>query len=107
MAKEVLEWVFNWCKIDPKSFDSIGDLLSFAADWGRCPKKKRIFLAIVYGFVWSMWKTRNDCNFNRKKATVAGITDNICTLVFDWVKHRGSFANCNWAHWICFPFIIL
>ncbi|KAL4585949.1 hypothetical protein LXL04_010576 [Taraxacum kok-saghyz] len=55
------------------------------AKWGRCPKKRQIILAIVYGFLWSTWKVRNDLIFKKVRATVESITDSVCTLVFGWV----------------------
>nr|KAJ0203170.1 hypothetical protein LSAT_V11C500229140 [Lactuca sativa] len=31
---------FEWCGIKKANFNNVGDLLQFAASWGRCPKKR-------------------------------------------------------------------
>ncbi|KAL4586885.1 hypothetical protein LXL04_011532 [Taraxacum kok-saghyz] len=192
---EAQKWIFNWCNITSQDFLSVFEFISFAANWGNCPKKKKIWLAICYGLIWCTWKARNEAIFNKTRITpmtladnvvtlflillsigarepikrirkqviahdlaierkVEGIddanhtlvnfrkkkkiwlaicygliwctwkarneaifnktritpmimADNVVTLVFNFVKHRGKYQNCNWANWICCPFNIV
>nr|KAJ0200215.1 hypothetical protein LSAT_V11C600306310 [Lactuca sativa] len=107
LAKEVFKWIFKWCDVPFVPFSSVSEALNFAAKWGNCPKKRKVFLAILYGGLWSIWKGRNDMLFNQVPTTISKVVDNIITMVFGWVKHRGNFGNCNWANWCCSPFSVL
>nr|KAJ0207457.1 hypothetical protein LSAT_V11C500259380 [Lactuca sativa] len=55
-----LRWIFNWCSIPWKNFNLVGGLVHFAATWGNCLKERKILLAILYGFLWCIWKEKND-----------------------------------------------
>ena len=105
--KETLDWVWRWCNILDPSIGSVNDLISFAVHWGRCPKKRKIFIAIIYGFIWCGWKARNDRAFNKVRISPMVLADNILTEVFGWVKFRGNYKNCNWVSWCCNPFNIM
>lgn len=98
-ASEVLRWIFNWCNISCPNFNSVSDLIAFAAKWGRCPKEKKIFLSIIYGYLWCIWKATNRKAFNDIWAVVTNVEGDIMSFVFCWLKFRGKFANCNWAVW--------
>ncbi|KAL4560381.1 hypothetical protein LXL04_032531 [Taraxacum kok-saghyz] len=79
-AVEVLAWIFSWCDINLNHFSGITDFVAFAGNWGRCPKKRKILTAILYGYLWSMWKARNEKLFNNKNSSPRFITDNIVTV---------------------------
>ncbi|KAL4581896.1 hypothetical protein LXL04_006430 [Taraxacum kok-saghyz] len=106
-TKEVLDWIFIWCGLPTQYFSEVIDLVTFDACWGRCPKKRKLFVAICYSFLWCVWKKRNDRLFNNSITSTGKLKDNIALLVFDWVKNRGSFKNCNFAAWCNSPFDIL
>ena len=107
VTEEALRWIFNWCGIPWQRFQSVGELVKFAAVWGNCPKKRKILLAILYGFLWCVWNARNDLLFNKTRSSPMNMADNVITTVFWWVKHRGNYVNCNWANWVSFPFNIM
>lgn len=35
----VLEWIFKWCGLQAYQFNTITEVIDFAAGWGNCPKK--------------------------------------------------------------------
>ncbi|CAI9301134.1 unnamed protein product [Lactuca saligna] len=94
-AFESLGWIFNWCDIHVHRFISTSNFVNFAASWGNYPKKRGIFIAICYGFLWCMWKARNDIWFNIIKVNPSKLADNVISLVFSWFKYRGNFGNCR------------
>ncbi|XP_052625041.1 uncharacterized protein LOC128132485 [Lactuca sativa] len=82
-AEDIWKWLCHWCGIPFRSFNNVSLLVEFAANWGHCPKKKRIFLVIVYGFLWCIWKARNENVFRSTCANAPKVVDNILALVFD------------------------
>ena len=107
-ARGVLSRIWNWCNIsDPPDFNSVNDIISYAANWGHCPKKRKVLIAIIYGYVWSMWRMRNDRIFNDICGSISKVADNVLSLVYDWVKYRGNFVNLNWVIWCCNPLNIV
>ena len=97
--KETLDWLWRWCNVPAPTLNTVSDLISFAANWGRCPKKRKVFIAIIYGYFWCVWKARNNRTFNKVRITPMMLADNILIEVFGWVKYRGNFKNCNWQDW--------
>ncbi|XP_023736870.1 uncharacterized protein LOC111884805 [Lactuca sativa] len=95
IAFDSLSWIFNWCDVSIQRFLSISDFVNFAASWGNCPKKRKIFIAICYGFLWCMWKARNDVWFNKIQLNSSKLADNVISMVFSWLKSRGNFENCR------------
>ncbi|CAH1412434.1 unnamed protein product [Lactuca virosa] len=103
-AKSVTKSILNWCGIDRIDFHNVEEITCFAANWGRCPKKRERLTAICYGMLWSIWRARNDRIFQAKFITPNGVVDNIKALVYLWVKCRGKGGLCNWEEWLSCPF---
>ncbi|KAL4577659.1 hypothetical protein LXL04_013770 [Taraxacum kok-saghyz] len=99
--------IWKWCNIPQQRFSSTPEVVMFAANWGNCPRKRRILISIVYGSLLCVWKARNDKMFNKNRISSTKLADNIINMVFSWVKYRGKFGDCNWAVWCCNPFNIL
>ncbi|KAL4574928.1 hypothetical protein LXL04_021768 [Taraxacum kok-saghyz] len=69
-----LNWILKWCNIQDQQFKTVGEMVKFAAIWGNCPKKRKILLAIIYGYLWCTWKARNDKEiFNSLDACKEGV----------------------------------
>lgn len=94
-ACEVRKQVFKWCGIQQENFASVTDLLSFAANWSRCPKKRKRFISICHGLIWNLWKNRNDRVFNRVFANPTLSSRTVKSLVFFWLKCRGNGGICG------------
>ncbi|KAL4560066.1 hypothetical protein LXL04_032214 [Taraxacum kok-saghyz] len=76
------------------TFDGFAPVVWVASSLVRCQilcRNDKMFNNIV------IWKCRNDKMFNNISTTPMKAADNVMTMVFDWVKYRGSFGNCNWA----------
>lgn len=104
-ANEVLRWIFQWCNIRAQKFVIVSELVLFVADWVRRPKKRHLFLVIIYGFLWYFWKARNDLIFKNMRTSssklslrfLVGLNIKI-TLVFV-IRHTGfaphlTLCNC-------------
>ncbi|XP_023753812.1 uncharacterized protein LOC111902187 [Lactuca sativa] len=107
LAVTVCNWIMNWCGTNPGDIDSTEKLLLFAANWSQCSMKRKILTMICYGMIWSLWKARNARIFNHEKRSPNQIIDDIQTLVFYWLKHRGSMGSIRWCDWIVSPFSLL
>ncbi|CAI9295967.1 unnamed protein product [Lactuca saligna] len=89
-AKTVLKEIFHWCQIVLVDFQSVNEVLDYASNWGNCPKKKRRLMAIRYGTLWSIWKTRNERVFNNRKMCATKVVDIIILSTFLWFKDRNG-----------------
>ncbi|KAL4563465.1 hypothetical protein LXL04_027508 [Taraxacum kok-saghyz] len=89
-AKDVLERIWTWCKIPMPNINWVEELVTFAVQWGRCPKKRKILIAIIYGFLWNNWKARNNKVFNKVHVSTLGLVDNILSKVFGWINYGGE-----------------
>ncbi|KAI3506473.1 hypothetical protein L1887_28832 [Cichorium endivia] len=95
-AKVVWQSIFHWCKIHSSHFTKVGDLISFASHWGNSPKKRKRLICIVYGTLWWLWKSRCDGLFNSRCIPPASLAENSKSLVYTWLKFRGSKSSVNW-----------
>ncbi|KAL4572985.1 hypothetical protein LXL04_019777 [Taraxacum kok-saghyz] len=99
-AKTVMEWILKWCDIKEVRFNTVTEVLDYAAGWGNFPKKRRILLAIFQGTMWSIWKARNDRLFGNRRIPPTKVADMIKSMVFIWIKHRRpSGGSKNWTDW--------
>lgn len=53
------------------------------------------------------FETRNEKVFKKNCTFLDKLVDEVITLVFNWVKHRGYFGNYRRVDWCCFPFSIM
>ncbi|CAI9289929.1 unnamed protein product [Lactuca saligna] len=74
--------IFNWCDISIQRFLSISNFVNFAISLGNSPKKRKIFIAICYEFLWCMWKAMYHVWFNRTQVNFSKLADNVISMVF-------------------------
>lgn len=82
--------IFQWRNINSPQLETVGDLIQFAATWGRNVKKKEWLTTICYGLSWCLRKAGNERIFTVVFSVSSRIVKNIKSLVFLWVKCRGS-----------------
>nr|KAJ0222767.1 hypothetical protein LSAT_V11C200090550 [Lactuca sativa] len=41
--------LIRWCNLPNTQFNTVGDIINYAANWGHCPKKRKILTCICYG----------------------------------------------------------
>ncbi|CAI9276597.1 unnamed protein product [Lactuca saligna] len=107
VARDALMWLLNWCNNQPPAFNGVGELVKFVGCWGSCPKRRKILIALCYGFLWCAWKIRNERRFNDTCSSQSKLADNVVSLVFGWVKYRGNFDSCKWEDRCISPFNVL
>nr|KAJ0217532.1 hypothetical protein LSAT_V11C300131900 [Lactuca sativa] len=86
----IMNKIFKWCGLNKQEFNDVGELLHFAALWGRCPKKRIKLLCICYSLLWNLWKIRNGKLFREVFTTICRGTENIKVLTYLWLKCRGN-----------------
>ncbi|KAL4568630.1 hypothetical protein LXL04_024245 [Taraxacum kok-saghyz] len=96
--------IWDWCGLRYMDFNSVKDLLKFAATWGRCPKKRIKFQIICYSMLWNVWKIRNERLFQGAYSSISKGVRNIKSLVFHWLKHRDKGIVGDWNSWCSSPF---
>ncbi|CAI9291909.1 unnamed protein product [Lactuca saligna] len=57
-AHDTFKWISKWCQLDIHRFSIVADVISFASQWGNCPKKRKILISIVYDVLWCIWLAR-------------------------------------------------
>nr|KAJ0198411.1 hypothetical protein LSAT_V11C700373740 [Lactuca sativa] len=91
----VWKHVFLWCGIIFSDLQNIEETIHFAANWGRCPKKRKRLTAICYGTLWNLWRAGNDRLFQGRFVHPSRVVDNIKASVFTWIKYRSRGCTCN------------
>lgn len=98
-AASVWNWVFTWCNISQPNFDSINEILKYAANWGHSPKERNTFLCVCYGTILWIWRARNNMIFKKIHLSPTKVADNIQSMTFLWVKHMRKNNYANWVDW--------
>ncbi|KAI3509571.1 hypothetical protein L1887_24947 [Cichorium endivia] len=103
-ASLIREKIFKWCGINHQTFSSVDELLGFAANWSQNIQRKKRFISICYGLLWSLWKFRNNRAFSKQFVDPTTGVDSIKSTVFLWIKCRGKEAISDWSEWSSSPF---
>ncbi|CAH1428468.1 unnamed protein product [Lactuca virosa] len=98
-ARSVLEGVSRWCNTQLVPLHTVKDVVDSISQWGVCKKRRKIILAIYYGTLWSIWKSRNEKVFKKNRLPPDKVTDIIKSVVYLWVKNREKIDRLNWASW--------
>ena len=93
-ATMVRNLIFQWCNIISPQMETVGDLIQFAANGRGNGKSKVRLTAICYCLIWCLWRARNERIFKGMFIAPNRVVENIKSLVFLWVKCRGS-GNCE------------
>ncbi|KAL6550624.1 hypothetical protein OROMI_021112 [Orobanche minor] len=107
LGKTTGHWIFRWCGIGDVVVNSVTELIEFAQSWGNSKKEGKLFTLVCYGMLWLMWLAINDRIFKQRIISPTLVADNIKSLVFVWVKHRGVKKNIKWVDWNVSPFLCL
>ncbi|KAL4576975.1 hypothetical protein LXL04_013076 [Taraxacum kok-saghyz] len=95
LAKTVWEWVLKWCDIPFPAIQEIGELLKYVDNQRNREIKKRDLVAICYGTLWLIWKSRCDWIFKKIRVSPTKVADKVKSTVYTWVKHRQSRSFKN------------
>ncbi|CAI9266456.1 unnamed protein product [Lactuca saligna] len=104
-ARRVFEGVFGWCGMSMEPFHSVKELVDSASRWGRCQKKRELLLAIYYGTIWCIWKSRNERVFKKILHPKLKVIDFIKSMTYLWVKNTGEIIRMDWATWSQCPLL--
>lgn len=103
LALIVWELIFKWCDIPDPQFDNINDLISFAKNWGRCPKRRNNLISVCYGTMWLLWKSRCDWVFKNIHSNPMLVVDKVKTSVYSWLINRRNKCHYRWIDWTICP----
>ena len=106
-AAQVRTEISNWCGVSFSSYNNIKSLVEFVNHWGRCPKKRKLLIMVVYGMLWRIWHFRNEKVFKARNVSVSGVYDDIISTIFFWAKHRAKLGRGNRDSWNFSPFTCL
>ncbi|KAL4561230.1 hypothetical protein LXL04_033393 [Taraxacum kok-saghyz] len=104
--KEVWRGVERWCGIEMDNISSVEQLLTGTNQQHQTAKNKKIANAVFLVVLWSIWKARNDQNFNGKLVPPWRLIEEIKSQAYLWIKNRGSAGLTSWDTWSKFPFIV-
>lgn len=54
-ARDVIYWIFKRCDLPSQDFNTVKEFVGYAANSGRCAKKRKKSIAIIYGMLWFVW----------------------------------------------------
>lgn len=53
-TRNVQDWIFKWCGLQPAHFTSTLEFIDFAASYGNCPRKRGILSSIFFCLIWRL-----------------------------------------------------
>lgn len=62
-----------------------------------------LLLSIIYVTLWGIWKERNARLFRKERKSVVVIFDDLCLLLFNYVKDRSKLSRLDWPLWVISP----
>lgn len=104
VANEARVWILNWCGIPSNTLNTMTNFINFMVNYGNCPRKKERFIAIGYGWLWYIWKARNDKIFKQLHTSPTKIADEVISQTYVWFKYRTSDVQVRWIDWSISPF---
>lgn len=107
VAKLIWKDIGSWCEVRLDNMNSTQELMNAVNGWGRCPKKRRILVIIVYATLWYIWKSRNENVFRHVQISSSVVADQIKANVYNWIKLRGDKYKLNWLGWNLTPYICI
>lgn len=63
-----------------------------------------LLLSIAYVSLWGIWKERNARLFRKERKSVLVTFDDLCLLLFNFLKDRSNLHCLDWHLWIMSPF---
>ncbi|KAL4565096.1 hypothetical protein LXL04_029180 [Taraxacum kok-saghyz] len=95
-AKEIWAWLIRWSGFGLPMPANFGDLCNYGETMKTEKWKRKLFWALTYGAMWSIWGARNDLVFKNKRLTPMRTADDIQLNTFNWIKHRTNRSSLNW-----------
>lgn len=106
-AKEIWNWLSNWCGVNLGNHNSLVSLIYNCLDVAKS-RSQRLFLEAAMGcLLWCFWKSRNKSAFNGVPFSVSMVSSEIQALLFTWMKFRANFRLLMWPMWCCNPLVAI
>ncbi|KAK1407398.1 hypothetical protein QVD17_39014 [Tagetes erecta] len=87
-----------------KSYDFRTDLFDVQRSFSHDPLKSKVSLLILYTVLWMIWKNRNNWIFERRRARIEILMEDIKVNALHWVKFRCSKTVVDWEKWSSNPY---
>ena len=100
VSAHLWRWV-DWWPVNCRTVSELWDLIDRNDGNSINRDVKRLITA---GFLWILWRQRNEKVFERVSKNEKSIIEEIRFVTFDWIKHRSKFDNLlSWESWCCNP----
>ncbi|CAH1421311.1 unnamed protein product [Lactuca virosa] len=95
-VRKVFEGLSRWCSVNTEDFHTVKDVVDSVSQRGMCHNRRsKILLAVYYGALWSIWKSRNERVFKKNRIPPDKVNDTIKSVTYLWVKNRGKLDKIN------------
>nr|KAJ0220067.1 hypothetical protein LSAT_V11C200051060 [Lactuca sativa] len=81
--------ILSWCEIDDMTVTTVSEFIDLTSKWGNRVKCRKRLIAICYGMLWVLWKSRNNRLFQRSVCFPTQAVEDTKSLVYLWIKCRG------------------
>ena len=103
-VKQFWGWFCNWSNFQLPADLTFVSLENHGESLRNCKKVQKLYWALVYDALWSIWMARNDSIFKNKRANPMKTAEEMQLNSYNWLKNRGNCSNLNWYEWCNSPF---
>lgn len=103
-VKKIWYLTGKWWRRNLEGAESLQELLQEDQTSGEDKRKRSLWEAMVWSFLYLIWSHRNKVVFEEEKSKLEELFFQFQRKVFEWIKRRDKKTSMEWANWLSIKF---